>query len=468
MDKKVGGGGLSLGSVMSIVGTALGMWTRFGEGVGAKDLRASIGAPIGALLFLYGALLMSWSLTVFAWHYSQPVGIPLLCIFSLLGLFSAYYVNLNYLTLHRYYRDRLMEAFLPNLAKESFVDAHSTASEFLADQGWLKNMADKANPNGPYHLINTHVVLNDTKDPKVYQRGGDSFLLSPYYCGSKTTGWLPTNQFLCGEMTVATAMAISGAAVNPNAAGAGVGPQRNKAVSLLMALLNIRLGCWVPKLRLDCQNKNPTHFTALGEAIFGCREDLSHLLLTDGGHFDNLGVYELTRRRVGCILVCDATADPEFEFSDLQNLIVRVENDFGVKIQFADMPLLDALMPTETIPYPKGMELSTQPFIVGSITYPQAGSRPSFSGVFIYLTTLMTANLRLQLYGFKGANPTFPDETTANQFFSEARFEAYRELGWTAADQMLTALANSPNLACHNHIFAKAAKLPSTPVKQGQ
>ena len=163
--------------------------------------------------------------------------------------------------------------------------------------------------------MNTNVVLVDTDDRRWRKRGGDAFLLSPLYCGGTATGWVRTAAYMQWDpLTLPTAIAISGAAANPNTAAGGVGPTRQPLLSLLMALLNVRLGYWVPHPCAERQ-RVPNHFRAARYELSsrGYEEHQELLQLSDGGHFENLGVYELVRRRVRVIVCCDASADPGFD-----------------------------------------------------------------------------------------------------------------------------------------------------------
>ena len=337
-----------------------------------------------------------------------------------------------------------MEAFMPDFHPDG-VPKKGAAPR--ADKSRLKDMCDPAHPMGPYHLINTHLVItkihekherNPNQAERWRLRGGDSFLLSPRYCGSKATGWCRTEDFMSGFLSLAAAMAISGAAVNPDAANAGVGPQRSTSFALLMALLNIRLGYWTPNPNDPKRNSFPNHFRPGLSTYIDRLTRHSHFLeLTDGGNFENLGVYELLRRRVRTILVCDVTADPGYVFSDLQNLLSRAEADFRIAIEFiSPPPPLSLIMPVPVAGrYPAGVPLSQQPFVKAKITYctPPAG-------MAFYLKPAIFSSLRLHILGFKGTFPDFPDDPTADEFFSEARFEAYRELGFISTEQMLADL----------------------------
>ena len=83
--------------------------------------------------------------------------------------------------------------------------------------------------------------------------------------------------------------------------------------------------------------------------------------------------------------------------------------------------------------FPLGVAFATQPFVVGEIHYPGQSS----SGKLYYIKPAIFAGLRLHVLGYKGAPPNFPDDSTVDQFFDEARFEAYRELGFACVDKML-------------------------------
>lgn len=416
-------------------------------------------APVGAVLVLYGGLLLSYNVADWALYgYPDPgtpardgmnlaertlVELPLhrASLSGGLGLFAAlavavltgWLVNLNYIGLNRFYRDRLMEAFMPNIDP---VTRRPASPATTADPARLSDMCRPDHPVGPYHLVNTNLILTHSADRVRRTRGGDSFLLSPLWCGSNATGWRTTKVFMNNSMTLPTAMAISGAAENPSAAGFGGGVERNPFVAVLMSLLNIRLGYWVPNPNEDLaykQDIRPNHFSpGFAEFVNMERSEVSRMLqLSDGGHFDNLGLYELIRRRVRLIVSVDATADPDYAFADLQNAMTRARADFGATIDFGSEGLT-ALMPSQALPYPAGVKRSRHGHARAEITYSD-GSR----GVLIFVTTALIDRLRLELLGYKGANPDFPDESTLNQFFDEARFEAYRELGFSVADEML-------------------------------
>ena len=401
--------------------------------------------PVGSALFLYGLALTTYSAAFF--YFDGTAYRYVLLVLVLIAVATGMWANLNYISLHRYYRDRLMETFMPDPDPKTLA---ITGPARGANKALLSRMWSPEAAHAPYHLVNTNVVLVDSDDHRFRVRGGDSFLLSPLYCGSTATGWRKTSDYMKKDaMTLPTAVAISGAAANPNAGVGGEGPTRNKLLSLLMSLLNLGLGAWVPNPDRDKGRRHgtPNHFRAAYYELSpnGYNETKKFLQISDGGHFEDLAVYELIRRKVKLIICCDGDADPDFSFSDLQVLLRRIGADFGARIDFHFKDQLERIIPREPDPekvlardptenaYPVGAEFAEQGYIRGTITYPDEAE----TGTFILIKTTMIKGLDLTLRGYKGKHPDFPDESTADQFFDEEQFDAYRELGYVIADRMM-------------------------------
>jgi hypothetical protein len=396
-------------------------------------------AMVAAVLILFGVLLIAHD-TAEAIYASWADSRWTFLVVLGLALLSGIVANINHVSLGRFYRDRLMEAFMPGFGQAKACASGAAPRE--ADEMKLH----EASLAAPYHIINTNVVLIGAKDRRRCLRGGDNFILTPDYCGSNATGWCPTRRFMGDGMTLVTAMAISGAAANPNTGVGGVGLTRSRVVSVLMALLNMRLGYWVPHPR-RCTGGMPNHFhPAFSALLCGYREDYPWQELTDGGHFENLGLYEVIRRRVRLILVSDGGQDPEWQFQDLQTSLGRIGEDFGAKIEFYGTHSLEELIPAPGgHRYPRGLELAKRGFAVARICYPPdfdasgalTPEDPERSSLLVYLTTTVVDGLPLELRGYKGKNPDFPDQSTGDQFFDEDQFEAYRELGYRIAATMI-------------------------------
>ena len=358
------------------------------------------------------------------------VGIVVLVVIVLI---VGFLVNVNYLGIHRMYRDRLMELFLPddeavkNQRWKPSVDGNKTVIEEMCPY-------DKPRP---YLLINTNVVLVDSKNTKYRERGGANFIISSLYCGSDATGWRLSSKYMKKHdpgMTLATAMAVSGAAANPNAGAGGTTWNRDRFVSIMMSVLSLRLGYWAPHPDPATRWREIPNLIYPGmTSVFlahGLREDNSILDLTDGGHFENLGLYELIRRQLSLIIVCDGSADADFTFSSLALAIERVRVDFETRVEFIDDSVgLIHVVPDAgdaTSPVP----LAKRGFAVARITYSDGKM-----GVLVYLKPTMKPRLSPELISYKQKNPMFPHEATADQFFDEIQFEAYRELGGSLASE---------------------------------
>jgi hypothetical protein len=320
------------------------------------------------------------------------MGIPIV-VLLLIGLF----INLNYTSLHYFYCDRLSEAYLIRRKK---------GEKTVAKNQSLQLQKLHAGDNGPYHLINTTLNVPSNK-----ARSAELFIFSKYYCGAEPTGYKCTEKYQNGETTLATAMAISGAAVSPVM---GTIPT-STGEAILMTLLNFRLHLWMPNPKC----KRLPLFTIWSSYLYkemfrkGQKDD-TLLNLSDGGHYENLGVYSLLKRRCRLIIASDATADPEYHMADIENLTKKAYEDLGVTIKIDTTDLL-----------PDSQNYSKVHFVKGTIHYPEGEA-----GTLFYIKTTMTGTEPKNLLNYRRrVSSQFPDETTADQFFTAAQFDAYRQLG---------------------------------------
>ena len=456
---------------VGIVGGISGLWaalSKFRKFLGGESLFKKA-SWIGDRLFEIGALIFLFAMLVFSYNLCIKLGIPsevkdslephamiFPALIAIVALSFGWFVNINYASLGRMYRDRLMEAFLPD---DKSVKRNKWTYAWKADVALLEDMCKENDSEirKPFHLINSNIILTNSKEEKFRNRGGDSFILSPLFCGSDATGYVKTNCFMKnknqnkGSMTLATAMAISGAAANPHTGIAGKGPTRGPLVSMLMTIFNLRLGSWIcnPKDGAKPRTMNYLRPGLCSLCHFGYDENQHYLELTDGGHFENLGLYELVKRRVGTIIVSDAGVDKGFKFGDLANAIEKVRTDFGVSIRFEpeDDSQLNTLIPGSAAngKFKDLYELAEKGYVTGKIKYPKKKYKdreknnitlPKFDGNIFLIKTTMTKNLPVDLYSYKAQHKDFPDQPTSDQFFDEKQFEAYRELGYRLADSM--------------------------------
>lgn len=417
------------------------------------------------------SLLLGWGLGSVSWiPVPGPVAAfigPLLV--GALGLLLALNININHTSQHRLYRDRLMEVFC---ADEDALEkcAWRAARWAQTEEGYLQAM--KAVPR-PLHLISTTMIASDSDDRRFRGRGGDNFLLSPVFCGSDATGWVKT-EIGMKALSLPTAAAISGAALNAHAGPHGSGGLRNKAYAALLSFLGLNLGYWARNPRAYAgQNATPKfrmpHLLAPGWRSLSGRhlhERGPYVLLSDGGHFENLAIYELIRRQVRLLWVSDAGQDTGFSFEDLSCAIERVRVDFGVNIRFVDDEYdLVHLMPGSSDAKGRASEnfadrynLARRGYAIGRIEYPDRTD-----GIFIYVKSTLTRSLPGDIYGYKARNKHFPHQTTLDQFFDEEQFEAYRELGYRLSKQLFTdiraarAATNTPNGSTGSKALDKVA-----------
>lgn len=418
----------AVSGLLGLLGGGLGAQRGLAGSGGRSRLDSDVAMQVYALAALLGVLLGTFLVgRVAAASSLAPVWLVAAVAVPLLvgGL-----ADVNLTLLNRMYRDRLMEAFLPDpdtLDKKGWTAANAANTALLSD------MAGK-----PYHLLNTNVVLVDSSHSILRGRGGDRFVLAPLYSGGSAVGWLRTTAVVGGEttekngkptntdgMTLATAMAISGAAVNAQAGCNGQGLTRSRAVSFLMGLFGLQLGFWITNTASRCRQPNllsPGICSLLGK---GFKAKAPFNLLTDGGHFENLGVYELIRRKTRLIVSVDAGADPDYQFADLANLVERVYADFGATILF-DTPLGTAV-PSERLPVGGDREtrrLAEQGVLRARITYADDST-----GVLVYVKSVLVADLPASILGYAAEQSSFPNQSTIDQFFDENQLEAYRRLG---------------------------------------
>lgn len=389
---------------------------------------------VGAALLLFGMLYGSYVGALLLQDFAPQWIYPLMA----LAFFFGVVCNLNYFGLNRMYRDRLMEAFMPNRAN---ADSGNWGPATDADKALLQNVCGAANPR-PYHLINCNIVLPDARAAKYRGRMGDSFTLSRLYCGSDATGWRKSSHYMHSYfrrgLTLPTAMGISGAAANPNAGVAGQGVTTNRLVSTLMSLLNLRLGYWANNPRSERTWVPPNYiYPGIKGGISpngGLTEHARCVELSDGGHFENLAIYELLRRQMDLIVVSDAGADPDYEFSDLANAVERVRVDFGINIVFEDEYPVEEVIPgsdrSQSAINRENYNLATRCFAVARIEYAADPGAERKIGHLIYIKPTLIRGLSADVLGYRKQHATFPNQTTMDQFFSEQQFEAYRELGY--------------------------------------
>jgi hypothetical protein len=269
-----------------------------------------------------------------------------------------------------------------------------------------------------FPVFNCALNLAGSHDLTFQTRHSASFVLTPLFCGSSlpSIGYVPTKDFNKG-IRLGHAIAVSGAAASPN-----MGYNTSPLVAFLLSLFNVRLGWWIPNPGRKKWNQLGFRFSTLYmlfDLIGEANERRNFLNLSDGGHFENLGIYELVRRRCKVIIVGDGECDELMQFGGLANAIRLCATDFGASIEID----VSSIKPLE-------MTNSLHHAAVGSIKYADGSI-----GRLIYLKSSMTGDEDTTVLQYRASHPTFPHQATANQFFSEDQFESYRRLGYHVVHQ---------------------------------
>ena len=437
-----------------------------------------VGISIALDLMLLGNSLVI-GLTAGDWSYWYIVGWFLvgLAIAYVIALIASRTVNINRFSIHALYRNRLVRGYLGASRQNRFPDRFTgfdNADNPMARDLWppVPVKPEGTNTYCLFHVVNITLNIVEATRLAWQQRKAESFTVSPLHSGTFYKGYRPSEEYggPRGGISLGTAMAISGAAASPN-----MGYNSSTSITLLLALFNVRLGWWLgnPGTEGDGTYREEGPRTAirpLVEETFGLTTDTKPwVYLSDGGHFENLGIYEMVRRRNRVILVVDGGCDPDYKFEDLGNAIRKIYIDLGIRIYMKDLDRLrnrpteemlakasealakaaealakskkdgdgkpdtpdkpaapDPCEPSSPIPY----------FTVGSIDYTEADGEGAEPGVLIYVKPAYHGVSSVEDAGVRSyANESlsFPHEPTGDQWFTESQFESYRSLAFEIA-----------------------------------
>ena len=374
-------------------------------------------------------------------------------------------VNINRFSIHALYRNRLIRAYLgasnPARAPNPFT-GFDEGDNFRMAKLWV---ADKDSWQ-PFHVVNMALNVVSSSRLAWQERKAEPFTATPLHCGTATfsgttahsLGYRPTSDYASrnGGLTLGTAMAISGAAASPN-----MGYHSSPMVTLLLALFNVRLGWWLGNPGTPGERTYQTEGPRIAIMpyvfeMFGLTTDTRrYVYLSDGGHFENLGLYEMIRRRCRCIVVSDAGCDPEFGFEDLGNAVRKIAIDLGVYITFDTLRELKARSKD-------GSVIEGAYYAVGVIDYKTApewdedgeGGRDVENGVILYVKPGYHGTEGAGIVAYAKAHGAFPHESTGDQFFSESQFESYRTLGFEIMDGVLREAQENMDVIARSNILA--------------
>jgi len=379
---------------------------------------------------------------------------------------------LNLSSLHPFYRARLVRSYLGAANGSRFEQAGplgalntvpatlptatgASVEDVHKDDDKPLDAYRPQRAGGPLHLIN--VCVNQTKDPRGHlfnqdRRGLPLTVASGGLMQVSQEGWKPLRD--PGSLSLGSWVAISGAAVAP-----GLGALTRGGISALATYAGMRLGYWWSQAeRTNGTAGQSSTWLAKSRGILS--ETLGVFkgtegpdwFLTDGGHFENTGAYALLAERAEFIVLADCGADPEYAFGDIENLVRKARIDLQADIHFLkpkskELPKAHApseleeryhvAKPPPPAPWPDELgpfgslndlasPTSSACLALARVVY--RGDRPG-RGLLIVIKPNLCAGLPVDLVNFKAQNPEFPQQTTADQFFSEAQWESYFQLG---------------------------------------
>lgn len=372
------------------------------------------------------------------------------------ALLLAWRVDVNEFSIHLPYRNRLVRCFLG--ASVPPVRPFQPFTGFSSKDDLSLAGIDPTTPSGkdgrPFPILNTTLNVVRGRQLALQMRKALSFTFTPVYSGFARSlpgepNWemnyqssssagppsfakplralvrrllnQPRPETRNRGVSLGTAMAISGAAASPN-----MGFYSDPGVGFLLTVFDVRLGWWIgnPRSPAAWKEGHPRYGFAwfLRELLGLTNEEQPFVYLSDGGHFENLGIYELVRRRCKVIVASDVSQDPGYGGADLRNAIERCRVDFGVEI-YID---LGNFKPSGDPPR------SGCHYAIGNILYPaspKGGGGHQRTGTLIVLKPAIATADPFDVRGYPQTNPQFPHDSTFNQWFDEAHFENYRTLG---------------------------------------
>ncbi len=356
-------------------------------------------------------------------------------------------VDVTSLSLHPFYRGRLARAFAVrriNGKPEGYKAEEAT---------WLDSYG--GTDGGPKFVFAAAAALSGDEKPAP-GLNAVSYVLSADYIGGPALGWLDTGETIAisssrikRDLTVQAAVAVSGAAF------ASAMGRMNKGFQSLLAVSGARLGTWLPnpvfvKNARDnaAQPLYPKALPSVRGAGYFYRELFSiHrkqarlVQVTDGGHYENLGLVEALRRRCRLIYVIDGGGDTPPLLSGLSDAIRLARFELGVEIELDERGDYGVpnLAPGSAPPFGPGhafhslnSRLTAGAVVRGIITYPAAaGMGANNIGLLIVAKAVLWHELPdwVLTYGAGGSGASFPNDKTSDQWFNEAQFAAYTELG---------------------------------------
>ncbi len=305
-----------------------------------------------------------------------------------------------------------------------------------AFRGLIAPLLEESCEARPLHVINMTLNLVKGEELAWQDRKAQSFTVSPLHAGSPfDVGYRRSKNYAIdlkqsGAISLGTSMAISGTAANFN-----MSYHPSPVMTFLLALFSIRLGWWLgnPGQAGAATHSQPGPLFAprplIAETLSQMNNDHPYIYLSDGGHFENLGLYEMVLRRCRFIVVSDGSQDKDFDFESLVNAINKIRIDLGVRITFDSIPISPREKKIPTFAKTTKEEKKKKYCAVGRIHYSEVDEN-GMDRFLLYIKPAIYGTEPADIQNYARANPAFPHESTGNQMYSETQFENYRALGF--------------------------------------
>ncbi len=361
----------------------------------------------------------------------------------------------NTSSLHSFYRARLTRAYLavgnPKRRLDNGAGPRSDVTEVVEGDDTRLGSYHPETAGGPIHLVNT--CLNQTRDDRsgLYNADRKGTCVTATWRGLE----VGPQEFIAASPdydtgTLGRWVAVSGAAASP-----GAGSYTSRGLALLVYFLGVRLGLWVraPRQRVQLRWLSRFAWRCLPKPVMLASEASATFYgverpwwyLSDGGHFENTGVYALIKRELDFIVLSDASCDAHYEFGDIENLVRKARIDFGAEIEFytrEEAASLFSLAGADlTVLSPEDMtdNHSCRGVLLARIRYRErpgparadgsAGKPLRPEGTLLVVKPNLHDELDVDLLAYAQKHPDFPHESTGDQSFDEAQWESYHRLG---------------------------------------
>jgi hypothetical protein len=238
-------------------------------------------------------------------------------------------------------------------------------------------------------------------------------------------------------------MATSGAAF-----ASAMGRMSRGTTNALMAALNVDLGIWLPNPRLtsDPQAEFPKpRYGYLFKEILGWYNDSDRFVfVADGGHWDNLGLVELLRRRCALIICIDASGDDVGRFTTLHQAVELAGLELPEIVAGIDLDGLEGLIGVDGA-LPQCSVTALRVHYTAPRREPGTGAAEAGpTGTILYAKAQLASDLDITLRRYAKVDPAFPNYSTARLFLGDQQFRSLVALGRAAGARLSTLLADQP------------------------